>query len=99
MSLVEVSPSMEMLLKDLVTAAVSADCKRGAEMGASVQMMPRRVAMLGWIMPAPLVMPAMLYSLSEPGSVNVRETSLGNVSVVQMAFAAPSQWSCEEPRL
>ena len=53
MSFVLVSPSMEMLLKDLSTAAERRDCKADGVMGASVQMMPRRVAMFGWIIPAP----------------------------------------------
>jgi hypothetical protein len=29
-------------------------------MGASVQIIPRRVAILGWIIPAPFVMPAIV---------------------------------------
>lgn len=63
-------------------------------MGASVAIMPRRVAMFGWIMPAPFVMPAILYVVeADDGSLNVREMSLGNVSVVQIARAAVSQWS------
>ncbi len=60
MSLVEVSPSTEIVLKDLSTAWVRRGCSTEAGMGASAQMMPRRVAMLGWIMPAPLVIPAMV---------------------------------------
>ena len=72
---------------------------RAGAMAASVAMKPRRVAMFGWIMPAPLVMPAMRYSvLGEDGRVKVRERSLGKVSVVQMALAQASQWSCEDPR-
>lgn len=48
--------------------------------------------MLGWIMPAPLVMPAIVYVIDgEDGSVNVREMSLGKVSVVQIARAVASQ--------
>ena len=60
--------------------------------GASVQMMPRVVAMFGWIMPAPLVMPAMeKLVFGEDGRLNVREANLGNVSVVQIPMAASSQ--------
>lgn len=33
----------------------------------------------------------------EEGRVNFRESSLGKVSVVQMAVAALIQWSWEEP--
>lgn len=50
-------------------------------------------------MPAPLVMPAREKVV--PGceeSVKEREMSLGNVSVVQIALAARSQWSCSLPR-
>lgn len=54
--------------------------------------------MLGWIMPAPFVMPAREnLVLGKEGRVNWREMSLGKVSVVQMAFAVPSQWSCVLP--
>ena len=57
-SFVEVSPSMEMALKERSTACVRSGERTLAEIGASVASMPSRVAMLGWIMPAPLVMPA-----------------------------------------
>ena len=57
-SLVLVLPSMLMALKERSTACVRRGWRVEAGMGASVQRMPRRVAMLGWIMPAPLVMPA-----------------------------------------
>lgn len=49
---------MEIALKELATAVVSKGWRVGEGMAQSVQRMPRRVAMLGWIMPAPLVMPA-----------------------------------------
>lgn len=35
--------------------------------------------------------------LGEEGRVNFRESSLGKVSVVQMAVAALIQWSWDEP--
>lgn len=57
-SLVLVSPSMEMELKERETAWVRRGFRTEGLMGTSVQRMPRRVAMFGWIMPAPLVMPA-----------------------------------------
>lgn len=59
-SLVLVSPSMEMELKERSTACLRRDWRAGGAMGASVQRTPRSVAMLGWIMPAPLVSPARL---------------------------------------
>jgi hypothetical protein len=69
-------------------------------MGASVARTVRRVAMLGAIMPAPLVRPAMRYSTpGEDGSSKVRDMSLGKVSVVQIAFAQFSQWLWESPAL
>ena len=69
-------------------------------MDASVHNMASNVAMLGWIMPAPLAKPTRLYSIEgEDGRVKVRESSFGNVSVVQMARAADSQWSWVDPRL
>ena len=47
--------------------------------------------MLGWIMPAPLVMPAREYVvLGDDGRVKVVDMSLGNVSVVQMDRAVLS---------
>lgn len=61
-------------------------------MGASVQIIPSVVAMLGWTIPEPLVRPAMENSVSgKEGRVNVREVSLGKVSVVQRPRAAFSQ--------
>ena len=57
-SFVEVEPSMEMALKERSVAWVRRGWRVEGGMGASVQRMERRVAMLGWIMPAPLVMPA-----------------------------------------
>jgi hypothetical protein len=61
-------------------------------------MMPRVVAMFGWIMPEPFVMPAMeKVMLGEDGRVNVREVTLGKVSVVHMPLAASSQCSRDFP--
>ena len=57
-SFVEVEPSTEMALKERSVAWVRRGRRVEGGMGASVQRMERRVAMLGWIMPAPLVMPA-----------------------------------------
>ncbi len=61
-------------------------------------MMPRVVAMFGCIMPAPFVMPAReKVVLGEDGRVNVREVTLGKVSVVHVPLAASSQCSCDLP--
>ena len=54
-SLVDVSPSMEMQLNDLLVAVLRREERAGGETGASVQRMARRVAILGWIMPAPKI--------------------------------------------
>lgn len=93
-SLVEVSPSMEMELKDWLAADLRRGCRAAGAIGASVQRMPSSVAMLGWIMPAPLVMPAREYVVPrwwEEGRVKVVDSNLGKVSVVMMARAVVSQ--------
>jgi hypothetical protein len=65
-----------------------------------VQIIPSVVAMFGWIMPAPLVMPAIeKVFFGEDGRVKVRDASLGNVSVVQMPLAASSQSEWDFPML
>lgn len=46
-SLVDVSPSMEMELKDFSTAEVRRDFRAGADIAASVARIPNRVAILG----------------------------------------------------
>lgn len=97
-SLVLVSPSIEMLLNDLEMEDVRRDWRDEGAMGASVHIIPNRVAMLGWIMPAPLVMPTRWYSSLEDGREKLRDRSLGKVSVVQIARAAESQCSWVEPR-
>lgn len=80
-----------MLLKDLSIAEARRGWSVLGDMGASVQRMPRRVAMFGCIIPAPLLMPAReLLVPGEERRVNVRERSLGKVSVVQMAWAVES---------
>ena len=99
-SLVEVSPSILMLLKERSIAYVNRGCRVDAGMGASVVRIPRSVAMFGWIMPAPLAMPARLYVFSgDEGRLKVAESSFGKVSVVQIARAAVSQELCEGERL
>lgn len=56
--LVKVSPSIKMLLKNLLIAAIRRDYRGVGAMGALVQIIPRRVAIFGWIILAPLVIPA-----------------------------------------
>lgn len=51
-------------------------------------------------MPAPFVMPTREYvTEGQEGRVKVRESSLGNVSVVHIALAAASQESCEADKV
>lgn len=77
---------MLMLLKDFSMTAARRVWVAVGVIGASVQMISRRVAMFGWIIPAPLVIPTMLYRVSRmPGKLNCLLRSLGKVSVVQMA--------------
>ena len=61
-SLVEVSLSTIMLLKEALTALFRASARRGALMSASVMKKASMVAMFGQIMPAPLQRPAMTTS-------------------------------------
>lgn len=96
MSLVDVSPLIDMRLYDLSAAVDKSCCEATRVAGASVQMMPKVVAMLEWMIPAPLVMPAILKVI--PGDdrrVNVREATSRNVSVVQIPLATSSQFSCD----
>jgi hypothetical protein len=90
--LVDVSPSIEILLNDLLTAFVRSLGSKDGAIGASVAIMPSSVAMFGWIIPAPFVIPAMLYLTDgEDGSENVRDINFGKVSVVQIARAVANQ--------
>ncbi len=52
-------------------------------------MRPSIVAMLGWIMPAPVEMPVTV--MVRPSITTWRETALGTVSVVMIASAAEAQ--------
>ena len=56
---------------------------------ASVAMKPSIVAMLGWIIPAPLAMPVTV--IVTPSITTWRDTAFGTVSVVMMAAAASAQ--------
>ena len=90
MSEVEVSPSTVTALNVSPTAADSARCSAGAEIGASVKRKANIVAMSGAIMPAPLAMPATV-TVSPPMRA-VADRALGNVSVVMIARAASRSW-------
>ena len=59
-SLVEVSPSMVMRLNDALAKSVAKAGNKAGSMLASVAKKPNMVAMLGRIMPAPLLMPVMV---------------------------------------
>ncbi len=89
MSLVLVSPSMLMRLKLPLAAVAKAVWSKGWAMLRSVATTLNMVAMLGWIIPAPLATPVRV-TVASP-SVRVREANLGFVSVVMMAVAASSQ--------
>jgi hypothetical protein len=87
-SLVDVSPSTVMLLND-----ASASSRRAAGINdgcthASVAMNPSMVAMLGRIMPAPLLMPVTV-TVAPPTSA-CTEQALGRVSVVMMPVPHPA---------
>ena len=86
MSLVEVSPSTETMLKVSSATHLSAFWSRAGEMAASVVTKQSMVAILGWIIPEPLAMPPIVQVL--PPSGNRTATSLRLVSVVMIASAA-----------
>ena len=86
-SLVEVSPSTVMRLKERAAASASMRCSAAWLTAASVATKPSMVAMSGWIMPAPLAMPVTVTVL--PPRLSRREHALGTVSVVMIAAAAP----------
>lgn len=56
--------------------------------GALVQIVPRLVAMSGWIMLKPLVIPANLQDAVEFGGVKLYEAIFGNMSVDNRALTA-----------
>ena len=83
---VEVSPSTVTALNVSITAPDRIACKAGAAIGASVNTNDSIVAMSGAIMPAPLAIPLMVTVV--PSIFAWAVATLGNVSVVMMAFAA-----------
>ena len=90
-SLVEVSPSIVMQLNDASAASRTSCCMSAGSIAASVATKPSIVAMLGRIMPAPLLMPVTATVL--PPSCTVSDAAFGTVSVVMIASAASAQWS------
>jgi hypothetical protein len=81
-SLVEVSPSMVMQLKEWSAASLTSWFSSACGSFASKARKPSMVAMLGLIMPAPLLMPVMV-TLAADG--DRARSGLGWVSVVMMA--------------
>src|SRR5690606_4044876 len=94
-SLVEVSPSTVMRLNERLAISSASLRSTGWAMPASVARKLSMVAMLGRIMPAPLLMPVKVTVL--PPICARCEWILGSVSVVMMPCAALNHWS--GPRL
>jgi hypothetical protein len=90
-SLVEVSPSMVTRLKEPSASSLTRGCSSSGAIAASVARKPSMVAILGRIMPAPLLMPVMETVL--PPMPTLRLKALGKVSVVMMPSAAVAQLS------
>ena len=90
-SLVEVSPSIVTRLNDRSARWRASCCTTDASTQASVAKKPSMVAMLGRIMPAPLLMPVM--DTVAPPTWAWALNALGKVSVVMMPSAARAQWS------
>jgi hypothetical protein len=90
-SLVDVSPSTVTRLNEPSASSVANCFITPCETQASVAMNPSMVAMLGRIMPAPLLMPVMV--TSTPSTLAFALKALATVSVVMMPSAARSQWS------
>ena len=88
-SFVEVSPSTVTRLNEPSANSSASCCITPWFMLASVAIKPSIVAMLGRIMPAPLLTPVMLINL--PSSMNWAPKALGTVSVVMIPSAARSQ--------
>ena len=80
-----------MQLNDSCANSVASCCMTAGAMQASVAIKPSMVAILGRIMPAPLLMPVM-QTVAPPISTCLLK-ALGTVSVVMMACAALNQLS------
>ena len=90
-SLVEVSPSTVMRLKDPSARSLTKPAIKPGAMQASVAIKPSMVAMFGRIMPAPLAMPVTVI-VADPRLICLLK-ALATVSVVMMPVAALSQLS------
>ena len=90
-SLVEVSPSIVTRLNEPSASSCASCLITAGSTQASVARKPSIVAMLGRIMPAPLLMPVMV--TSAPPTVALALNALATVSVVMMPSAARAQWS------
>ena len=80
-----------MRLKLASAASRSRPCSKPGAITASVAMKPSIVAMLGLIMPAPLLTPVTV--TVRPPICNWRDAALGRVSVVMMPWAAANHRS------
>ncbi len=86
----EVSPSTVTRLNEPSASSVASCCISAGATAASVAMKPSMVAMLGRIMPAPLLMPVTVTVLPPTSARTLN--ALAMVSVVMMPSAARSQW-------
>ncbi len=94
-SFVDSSPSTTRRLKLFASASLSARRSMGTESAASVVMNPSIVAMLGSIMPEPLLIPPTV-TVFPPTTVRTH-ACLGRVSVVMTAFSAASPCASSAP--
>ena len=90
-SLVEVSPSTVTRLNEPSASSSASCCISDGSIRASVAMNPSIVAMLGRIIPAPLLIPVIV--TSTPSIFTRWLKALGTVSVVMMPSAARNQLS------
>ena len=86
MSFVEVSPSIDSILKLFLTSLERAFCSISDEIATSVVRNTSIVAILGWIMPLPLAIPPMRQVF--PPSSNSTASCFSSVSVVMIASQA-----------
>ena len=98
-SLVEVSPSTVIRLKDLPLAFLRAACNSSSSIAASVATKPNIVAIFGLIIPEPLQIPVIV--TCDPLISHCIEAPLERVSVVKIPSAASCQpstarFSCAE---
>src|SRR5258708_4963057 len=95
-SFVDVSPSMLMELNVRAVTSLRVFCSSEGAIAASVVTKAGVVAMLGWIMPAPLAQPTKWMRL--PAILKEAAAVFGRVSVVQMASDTSANERAEERR-